>query len=38
METISLDQLRYPVGKFNFNESAGEKEVNQWIAEIENLH
>jgi uncharacterized damage-inducible protein DinB len=37
METTSLDQLRYPVGKFNFNADANEKEISQWIAEIENL-
>jgi len=37
METISIDDLRYPVGKFNFNTDAGKKEISQWISEIENL-
>ena len=37
METISLDQLRYPVGKFAFNANAEEKEIQQWISEIEKL-
>ncbi|MFI5164322.1 MAG: YfiT family bacillithiol transferase [Bacteroidia bacterium] len=37
METISLDQLRYPVGKFAFNKDADEKEIKQWISEIEKL-
>ena len=37
METISLDQLRYPVGKFNFKADADEKEIHQWISEIEKL-
>jgi hypothetical protein len=37
METISLDQLRYPVGKFAFNANADEKEIQKWISEIEKL-
>jgi uncharacterized damage-inducible protein DinB len=37
METTSLDQFRYPVGKFAFNANANEKEIQQWISEIENL-
>ncbi|TAL61822.1 MAG: putative metal-dependent hydrolase [Bacteroidetes bacterium] len=37
MQTLSLDQLRYPVGKFTFNKDADDKEINQWISEIENL-
>ena len=35
MEIITLDQLRYPVGKFSFNKDAGQKEIDQWISEIE---
>ena len=35
METISIDQLRYPTGKFSFNSTAGEKEVKQCIEAIE---
>lgn len=37
METISLDQLRYPVGKFSFNANADGKEISRWISEIEKL-
>ena len=37
METISLDQLRYPIGKFSFNSTADEKEIKQWISEVEKL-
>lgn len=37
METLTLDQLKYPIGKFSFNASADEKEIKQWISEIERL-
>jgi hypothetical protein len=37
METLTLDQLKYPVGKFSFNASADDKEVSQWISDIEKL-
>lgn len=37
MEIISLDQLKYPIGKFAFNKDAGEKEINQSISEIEQF-
>ena len=37
METISLDQLRYPVGKFSFNTNADEEGILRWISEIEKL-
>jgi uncharacterized damage-inducible protein DinB len=37
METISLEQLSYPIGKFNFNANADEKEIKHWISEIEKL-
>src|ERR1039458_442079 len=37
METISIEQLSYPIGKFNFNANADEKEIKQWISEIEKL-
>jgi hypothetical protein len=35
METLSLDQLKYPVGKFSFNKDAGAAEIAACIAEIE---
>ena len=35
MIDTQLDQLRYPIGKFSFNENADEKAVKQWIAAIE---
>lgn len=34
MDTISLDQLKYPIGKYAFNKDAGENEINQWVSEI----
>lgn len=37
METLTLDQLRYPVGKFSFKADAGEKEIQNWISEIEQM-
>ena len=37
METLSLDQFRYPVEKFTFNKDADEKEINLRISEIENM-
>jgi hypothetical protein len=37
MKTISEETLRYPVGKLDFNSSATEKEIQQWISDIENL-
>ena len=37
METLTLDQLKYPIGKFSFNANADDKEVKQWISEIEKL-
>ncbi len=35
METLTLDQLKYPTGKFSFNANADEKEIKQWIALME---
>jgi hypothetical protein len=37
MEILTLDQLRYPVGKFAFKADADEKEIKQWISEIEQM-
>ena len=37
METLTLDQLRYPAGKFAFIADADAKEIRQWISEIETL-
>ena len=37
METISPATLSYPIGEFSFNQSAGEKEIKQWISEIEKF-
>ena len=37
MEVLELEQLKYPVGKFSFNAAADEKEVKQWISDIEQL-
>lgn len=37
MGNTSLDQLRYPIGKFVFNKDAGEKEIQQSISEIEKM-
>lgn len=37
METLALDQLRYPVGKFTFNATGGEQEIKRCIADIEQL-
>lgn len=37
METLTLDQLRYPVGKFAFKADADDKEIRSWISEIEQM-
>lgn len=37
MQTISLEELRYPIGKFSFNAGADAKQINQHISDIENL-
>ena len=37
MTDFQPDQLRYPIGKFSFNANADEKEIKQWITEIEQL-
>lgn len=37
METLTLDQLKYPVGKFIFKADANENEIKQWISEIDQL-
>lgn len=37
METLALDQLRYPIGKFSFNATADAKEISTCIAAIEQL-
>jgi len=37
MDPISIDQLRFPVGKFSFNTNADNKEIMHWISEIEKL-
>ena len=37
METLELEKLKYPVGKFSLNAAADEKEVKQWISDIEQL-
>jgi hypothetical protein len=37
MQESELEKLKYPVGKFSFNANAGEKEIKQYISEIEKL-
>lgn len=37
MDTVTPEQLSYPIGKFSFNKDAGQKEIDQWISEIEKL-
>jgi hypothetical protein len=37
MQTLTLDQFCYPVGKFAFKADADEKEIKQWISEIEQM-
>lgn len=33
----TMEKLRYPIGKFNYDESSGPKEINEWIADIDRL-
>lgn len=37
MNTVAAEQLSYPIGKFKFTEGAGEKEIQSWISDIEQL-
>lgn len=37
MDTVSLEQLRYPEGKFSFNANADTKEIEHWISQIKKL-
>ena len=37
METLSLDQLKYPIGKFSFNAEANDQAIASCIDEIEKL-
>ena len=37
MEKETLEQLRYPIGKFNMPESITENDLKQWITVLENL-
>lgn len=32
-----MDKLKYTIGKFEFDETAGSKEINEWIAGIDHL-
>ena len=32
-----MQQLKYPIGTFSFDPSAGSKEINDWIADIDRL-
>lgn len=32
-----MEKLRYPIGKFNYDKSAGSREVNEWISDIDRL-
>src|SRR5437868_448567 len=37
METQSLEQLRYPIGKYNPPDKIKKSEVKRWIKEIDKL-
>lgn len=37
MQTLTPEQLSYPIGKFKFNSDADAKEIQNWISEIEKL-
>lgn len=37
METQNLDQLRYPIGKYNAPQKIKKSEVKRWIKEIDKL-
>lgn len=37
MSDSELEKLRYPIGNFSFNANADEKEIREWISEIEKL-
>lgn len=32
-----MEDLQYPIGKFTYDESAGPKEIDEWIADIDRL-
>ena len=32
-----MDPIKYPIGTFSFDPSAGRKEINEWIADIDRL-
>lgn len=32
-----MEKLKYPIGKFEYDESSGSKEINEWIADIDRL-
>lgn len=37
MTIATAEQLSYPIGKFKFPDGAGEKEIQKWISDIEQL-
>ena len=37
MDTIELDKLRYPIGKFTVHESVTEADIKKWISDLEEL-
>jgi hypothetical protein len=37
METDPIEHLRFPIGKFTLNANPGQKDIKQWIADIEQL-
>lgn len=32
-----MEDLRYPIGKFSYDENAGSKTIDEWIADIDRL-
>lgn len=32
-----MDKLRYPIGKFEYDQSSGSREINVWISDIDRL-
>ncbi|MEY3678248.1 MAG: hypothetical protein RI924_389 [Bacteroidota bacterium] len=37
MNSTELEQLKYPIGKFQFDATAGDAQVQHWIAALETL-
>lgn len=37
MNSIDLEQLRYPIGKFSFPEGISQDDINNWIAVLEQF-